>query len=303
MAPPGNRRPGYSRRAQYGTFFGYVLAVIGAGLGVVLLIFSIGNASAFAGLRGAASDVMAPAGKAAAATRIETRSVFAIIGGYLTSGVHTARLEREVSEARVKLAEAAAVRNENARLKALLGLTRDDPRPIAVARLISSTSASTRRFATLAAGAEQGVMIGMPVRSPMGLVGRVLEVGAKSSRILLISDTESVVPIRRASDGIPAFATGRTDGTLQVRLINLGLNPLKPGDALVTSGSGGLYRPNIAIAVVARLTRDGAIAFPLSDPGSTEFVVVDPLWDQTAPLAAPSAPRTGTAVTPRGKPR
>ena len=110
--------------------------------------------------------------------------------------------------------------------------------------------------------------------------------------MLLITDTESVVPVRRASDGVPAFATGRGDGTLQLRLINLGTNPLKVGDAFVTSGSGGLYWPDTAIAVVTRLTRDGAIARALSDPGTTEFVQVQPLWEEgtAAQRMAVSAP-------------
>ncbi|MFC0589284.1 rod shape-determining protein MreC [Novosphingobium aquiterrae] len=282
MAPPGNRRPGYSRRAQYGTFFGYVVAVIGAGLGVLLLVISTGNASAFAGLRASADDAVAPAGRAAAATRSGTKSVFDVVSGYFTAGFRTARLEKEVTEARVRLAEAAAIADENRRLKALLGIMESEPKPVAVARLISSTSSSTRRYATLGAGANQGVAVGMPLRSSLGLVGRVLEVGSSTARILLITDSESVVPVRRASDGIPAFATGQADGSLQIRLINLGLNPLKPGDALVTSGAGGLYRPNVAVAVVTRLTRDGAVARPLSDPGSTDFVAVDPLWVQAA---------------------
>jgi rod shape-determining protein MreC len=133
----------------------------------------------------------------------------------------------------------------------------------------------------------------MPVRSPLGLVGRVLETGDRTARVLLITDTESLVPVRRARDGVPAFAAGRGDGTLQLRLINLGTNPLKVGDAFVTSGSGGLYWPNTAVAVVTRLTRDGAFARALSDPGTTEFVEVQPLWEEgtaaqqlTAPPAA-----------------
>jgi rod shape-determining protein MreC len=98
------------------------------------------------------------------------------------------------------------------------------------------------------------------------------------------------VPARRASDGIPAFAQGRGDGRLQLRLISLGINPLKKGDVFVTSGSGGLYRPGIALAVVTEITRDGAIAGVLSDPAATEFVVVEPMWaPQPEPTAAPPA--------------
>lgn len=283
MAPPGNRRPGHSRRAQYGTFFGYVVAAIGLGLGVLLLFVSINDNAAFSGLRGAAGDAAAPPAELAASARTQSQGWVAVLSGFFTSGSRTARLEREVAEARVRLAEAAAIKEENGRLKALLVLAESDPKPVAIARLIGSTSSSTRRFAILGAGSDQGVAAGMPVISPLGLVGRVLEVGDSSARVLLITDTESSVPVRRADDGIQAYATGRGDGTLLIRLTNTGLNPLKKGDAIVTSGSGGLFRPGIAVAVVGELTRDGAIARPLSDPGMTEYVAVARPWDETPP--------------------
>ena len=280
MAPPTNRRSGHSRRAQYSNFVGYVIAIAGALVGVVLLLVSINNANAFSGLRTAAQDAATPPAQFAATTRTSSQGLWATLTGYFVSGRENALLRREVTEARVRLAEAAALKDENARLKATLGLTEAEPKPVTVARLIGSTSSSTRRFAILGAGTRDGVAIGMPVRSALGVVGRVLEVGTKSARVLLITDTESVVPVRRASDGVAAFATGRADGTVQLRLISLGLNPLKRGDAFVTSGSGGLYRPGVAIAVVTSLTADGAIARPLSDPGTTEFVVVDPIWEE-----------------------
>jgi rod shape-determining protein MreC len=141
----------------------------------------------------------------------------------------------------------------------------------------------------------------MPVRTPLGLVGRVLEVGRRTSRVLLVTDTASVGPVRRATDGVPAFAQGLGDGRLQLRLISLGVNPLKKGDVFVTSGSGGLYRPGTVIAAVVSLTRDGAIARVLSDPGATEFVAVEPMWAMPAPAPTPtSAP--GGAATPAASP-
>lgn len=296
MAPPINRRSGHSRRAQYGNFIGYVAAVAGAILGAVLLIVSTGNAAAFSGLRTLAGDAAAPAAKFGAETRTGTQGFFATIAGYFLAGSENARLRREVAEARVRLVEAAATQDENRRLKQLLGLREHEPKPVTFARLIGSSSGSTRRFALLGAGSDKGVAVGMPVRSPQGLVGRVLEVGHGAARVLLVTDTESVVPVRRATDGVPAFATGRGDGTLQLRLISLGINPLKKGDAFVTSGSGGLYRPGVAIAVVTSLTRDGAIAQPLSDPGTTEFVAVDPLWEE--PAKAVQLPSTTASPSP-----
>jgi rod shape-determining protein MreC len=111
------------------------------------------------------------------------------------------------------------------------------------------------------------------------------------------------VPVRRASDGTPAFATGLSDGLVQLRLISLGINPLKPGDAFVTSGSGGLFWPGTPIAVVTQLTRDGAIARVLASPAASEVATVEPIWN---PVADPSLPPltapTPTSAQRRGKP-
>lgn len=294
MAPPNTRRTGFSRRAQYGTFFGYVAALAGALVGGGVLLVSLLDREAFSGVRGVASDVIAPAGTVVAAGRAGAHDVGATLYGWLTWGNTNKRMAQELEVARVRLAEARAVNEENARLKALLGLTANlapgEPRPVAHARLIQSSATSLRRFATISAGTEQGVTVGMPVRSPLGLVGRVLEVSSRTARVLLVTDPESVVPVRRARDGLAAFAQGHGDGVLQVKLISLGINPLKPGDVLVTSGSGGLYRPGLAIGVVTELTRDGAVAKVLSDPTSSEFVAVEPVYAVAAGMPEALAP-------------
>lgn len=287
MAPPGNRRTGYSRRAHNNIFFAYVAAGIGVVVGGAVLIGSLGNESNFGALRGLADDVTQPASRIAAQGRAGAGGMWATLSAYATWGPENARLKQEVAIARVKAVEAAALRQENQRLKALLKLADDTPRPVANGWLVASSSGSTRRLATISVGSSDGVAPGMPVRAPAGLIGRVLEVGRHSARILMITDTESVVPVRRASDGIPAFATGKGDGTLQLRLLTLGINPLKVGDAFVTSGSGGLYWPGTPIAVVASLTRDGAIARVLGDPAASEMVAVEPSW---APTNDPTLP-------------
>ena len=280
MAPPGNRRSATNKKAQMGLFAGYVVAGLGALLGASLLIISLLRPETFNGLRSMAADAAAPAGEAGAAGRTESQGFFEAVAGYYRAGSRNAELEEEVRIARVKLAEAEALRQENLRLKAVLGLTDGDTKPVAVARLIGSTSSSVRRIGYISAGSSDGVRPGMPVTSPMGLVGRVLEAGSRSSRVLLLTDPESLVPVRRSKDNVVAFAEGRSDGSLRLRLVNLGINPIKKGDVFVTSGAGGLYRPGVAVAVAAEITRDGAIAHLLSNPAATNVVVVEPIWQR-----------------------
>ena len=291
MAPPANRRPGFSRRAQYSLFTGYVAAALGAALGAALLVLSLIKPDAFSGLRGVASDVAAPVGETGAVGRTESQGIFEYLAGYIRAGSKNAQLREEMEIARVRLAEAQAVEQENRRLKALLALDDGETRPVARARLIGSTSSSTRRMAYISVGANDGIKVGMPVRSPRGLIGRVLETGAESARVLLLTDGESIVPVRRAQDNVVAFAEGRSDGLLRLRLVNLGINPLKRGDVFVTSGAGGLFQPGVAVAVVSEITKDGAIGRLLSDPAATDFVVIDPISQPQAIAIASTPPK------------
>jgi len=114
----------------------------------------------------------------------------------------------------------------------------------------------------------------------------VLETSRASARVLLLTDSESVLPVRRASDQTVAFAEGRGDGLLRIRLINLGLNPLEVGDVFVTSGAGGYYRPGVAVAVLSEITSDGGIAQLIAEPSGTNYVVVEPVHETLAVQAS-----------------
>lgn len=290
MAPPASRRTGYSRKAQYSVFTGYLLAALGALIGLVLLGLSLYQPGAFAPLRGAARDVTAPAGEASAAVRGGSQGAWAAITGFWEAGSQNAALRKELEIARIRIAEAQAVAAENARLKGLLDLTSAEVKPVATARLVGSTAASARRYAYIAIGRGQGLAPGMPVISEKGVIGRVLEVSGRSARVMLLTDSESVLPVRRASDDVVAFAEGRGDGLLRIKLINLGLNPLKVGDLMVTSGAGGYYRPGLAVAVVTELTPDGAFARLVAEPSATNFVIIEPVFERVAVEAAQTPP-------------
>jgi rod shape-determining protein MreC len=317
MAPPSSRRSGFSKKAQYSLFTSYLLAGLGALLGFALLILSLWQPAAFAPLRGVAGDAGVPVGEAAAITRTGSQGLFSGITGYIRAGSQNAALREEISHARIKVAEADAVLAENRRLKALLDL-RDGPvKPVAIARIVGSSAASVRRIAFIGVGTRNGVRPGMPVVSDQGVLGRVLETGMFSARVLLLTDSESVLPVRRAKDDVVAFAEGRGDGLLRIRLVNLGINPLELGDVLVTSGAGGYYRPGVAVAIITKLTPDGAIGRLVAEPSATNFVMVEPIHqaaavealagDGIATLPARSAPAQppeprATGATPPASP-
>lgn len=278
MATPENRRLGFNRKAHYRAFTGYVLAILGGFAGLFLLVLSYLDPAGFSVLRGSAAEITAPVSSTLAGARSGTKNGWQEIAAYFDAGSKNSALQRDLEDSRNQLVEARALRQENQRLRRLLDLLETEPEPITIARLISSSASSTRRYATMAAGSRQGVARGQPVRTPKGLIGRVIETTPNTSRVLLLTDPRNVIPVKRASDGVVAFTEGLGNGDIAIRLINIGVNPFEQGDIMVTSGSGGLYSPNIPVAVIREKTSDGALATLLSDPAAADFVMVQRVY-------------------------
>jgi rod shape-determining protein MreC len=287
-------RPGWSRRAQYGLFFSFLAVIAGIIVGLVLLTLSLVAPEQFQRVRGAALDVTSPVTGGLHEVTATVEGVFTGAGNYWDAASQNAELKRENKAMLQRMVEARAIFQENRQLKATLNLREHERATIAVGRIVGSSFNSPRRFAILSAGTSDGVRIGMPVRSADGLVGRIVDAGALASRVLLVSDRANIVPARLLRNGIPVIAQGRGDGTVEVRPLEVGRNPFKRGDIVITSGTGGLYPPLVPIARVVRLRDDGAIALPLADPSTTSFAIVEPPFEPAA-VAAENAPSPAEA--------
>ena len=288
-------RPGWSRRAQYGLFFSFLAVMAGIIVGLILLALSLVAPQQYERVRGAALDVTGPVAGALHEVTATVSGVFTGAGNCWDAASQNAELKRERKAMLQRMVEAKAIFQENRQLKATLQLREHERATVAVGRIVGSSFNSPRRFAILSAGTSDGVRIGMPVRSPDGLVGRIIDSGALASRVLLVSDRANIVPARLLRNGIPVIAQGRGDGTIDVRPLEVGRNPFKRGDIIVTSGTGGLYPPLVPIARVVKLDDDGAVALPLADPATTSFAIVETPFEPAA-VAAESAP--AAAETP-----
>ena len=281
-------RPGWSRRAQYGLFFSFLAVLAGILVGLILLTLSLLAPARFAAVRGAALDATAPITNALYEVTSTAKGMVTGAGDYWDAAHQNAKLKRERQVMQQRMIEARAILLENRELRAALQLRERARDAVATGRIVGSSFTSPRRFAILSAGRSDGVRVGMPVRSAEGLVGRVIDAGQLASRVLLVSDRSNIVPARLLRGGIPVISQGRGDGTVDVRPLEVGRNPFKRGDIIITSGTGGLYPPLIPIARVIRLDDDGAIALPLADPARTSFAIVEPPYEPAAEAEGPT---------------
>lgn len=280
MAAPKNRRPGFSRKAQYSLFVTYVLTISGAIIGALLLLISIIDPKGFSALRVAGAEISAPVNRFLSSIRRTFRDSGENISYYWDAASQNKAMDQKITKLENELNILQAAKLENKRLKSLMALNNDDSNKIiATGRLISTTASSGRRLAVISLPSTRNVKTGQPVRSNDGLIGRITEIGISTARILLLSDTDNVVPVIRLSDGLPAFSTGQADGSLLIKPLNLGENPFKIGDKLVTSGNGGLYPPNIPVAVIIDKVGESGKALPIADLGTANFVNILEIYE------------------------
>jgi rod shape-determining protein MreC len=277
-------------------FASYVVAVTGAAVGLLMVIVAIFDPTGFAAVRAGAAELTAPVSTAMKRTVSGVSSIDEVLAAYWLAGSQNVGLRRQVEADRNRIIEAKAIAQENLRLKKLLKLIDEDESDVLTARLISSSSSSIRRFARLNAGHWQGVKPGMPVRAPEGLIGRVFSSTPNTADVLLLTDSSNIVPVRRANDSVPAISTGAGDGSLEIRALAAGRNPFHPGDLLVTSGVGGIYQPNIPVAVVVRIAGEIAYGVPLANPARVDAVAVERAFEASVARQPADAPRTEAAA-------
>ena len=139
MAPPRNRRPGFSRRIQFGLFIGYVIAVIGVVCGLALVMLSRLDPAGFGQLRASALDASAPVTSGGRSVVTGIQAIGRNIGDYIQAGGQNEALRAEVKRSRHALIEAQAIRRQNLQLRRLLKLIDYQSQPVATARLIGSS--------------------------------------------------------------------------------------------------------------------------------------------------------------------
>jgi rod shape-determining protein MreC len=283
MAPARDRRTGFSRRRQYGVFMGYVLAVAGAVVGLVLLVASTFNPPAFSALRMGVAGVTTPVSTGLATVGSSISGIPDAIGNYFFVKQENVALRADRERTRALLMRARTIAYDNRRLRSLLAIRERSTAPVVTARLVSSSASSGRRYALLNAGRWNGVLPGMPVRGPDGLIGRVVETGPNAARILLLSDGDSIVPVRRTRDGMPAIAAGRGDGMIDIRSVNATNVRFNAGDLFVTTGTGGIYAPGVPVARVTKAGSDSVMACAFADPDTLDFALVERMFMPVPP--------------------
>lgn len=210
------------------------------------------------------------------------------------------RLREENSRLVQWVQEARRLGVENATLRAQLEYVPDKRSQFVTARVIADTGGAYFHSLLINAGARQFIRRGQAVIWQGGLIGRIVEVGEHSSRVLLMTDLNSRIPVVVESTGDRAIVRG--DNSPRPQLVFLPENsPISPGDRIVTSGHGGVYPPGLAVGAVAEVTDTVVTVEPFVDWSrlnqaiildyGVEGILPAPEQEPAAPRHTPSAQR------------
>jgi rod shape-determining protein MreC len=207
------------------------------------------------------------------------------------------RLLSEVNALSVDRVELRRVQEENERLRRLLGFapgTAD--RPVVGARVIGvRLDPKGLQLVTVDRGADQGLQRMMPVISAQGVVGRVHAVLARSADVLLLTDRNSAIAVRVERSRARANVRGSGDPSLARLDYALRADDFLEGDALVTSGTDGVFPPGLPVGKVQGLKKGGqglyqrAEVLPAADVTKVEEVLIlaTPREEAAARVGAP----------------
>lgn len=194
----------------------------------------------------------------------------------------SAELEEQLALIQAEVIQLREIASDYNRLASLLDYTSSTRnQSFVTADVIGVDTQSSLRSIIINRGTRDGIAVGMPVVTQLGLVGRIHDVSANFSRVQLITDQNSNVSGRLQTSRAEGSIQGRglLTGTLDMLFLPVGA-VITEGDLVVTSGLGGNYPPDIVIGQVTSVRNlefelsQSAQVRSLIDFNALEFVLV-----------------------------
>ena len=212
-------------------------------------------------------------------------------------------LRRELQQMKAWKEAALQLEQENAKLLDLNKVRLDPALTVVTGQVLADSGSPFRQSVLLNVGAARdGIKDGWAVTDGLGLVGRISGVGDKSSRVLLLTDAASRVPVTIQPSGQRAMLSGDNSALPVLDFIEVP-EEVRPGDRVVSSGDGGVFPAGLLVGSVV-LARDGRLRLRLSaDYERLEFLRVlraqpaDRL-DGPAGLIGPLLPEAEASLQP-----
>ncbi|MEQ8365551.1 MAG: rod shape-determining protein MreC [Roseicyclus sp.] len=162
-------------------------------------------------------------------------------------------LRRELQQMRAWREAALQLEQENARLLDLNRVQLDPELTFVTGIVMADAGGPFRRSVLINVGARDGILDGWATMDGLGVVGRVSGVGERTSRVLLLTDSNSRIPVTILPSGQQALLMGDNTQAPILEFIE-DVEDVSAGDRVVTSGDGGLFPPGLLVGQIVQTT-------------------------------------------------
>ncbi len=158
-------------------------------------------------------------------------------------------LRRELRQMKAWKEAALQLEQENAKLLDLNNVRLDARLSYITGVVLADSGSPFRQSVILNIGARDGILDGWAATDGLGLVGRIAGVGERTSRVILLTDSNSRIPVTIQPSGQNALMVGDNSA---VPLLDFIESPgkVRAGDRIVSSGDGGLFPPGLLVGHV-----------------------------------------------------
>lgn len=170
---------------------------------------------------------------------------------YVRLSEQNAELRRELQQTKAWKEAAVQLEQQNAKLLAL-NKVRLDPQLTSVSGVVLADSGSPfRQSVLLNVGSRDGVVDGWATMDGLGLVGRISGVGSSTSRVVLLTDSSSRIPVTIQPSGQKALLTGDNTSAPPLEFLE-SPEQVRPGDRVISSGDGGVFPAGLLVGEVVQ---------------------------------------------------
>ena len=189
------------------------------------------------------------------------KNTFTEVSDYTTFFKDYKKKRDELNELRSKDISSEITQYENKELKELINDFISSSDKI-LAKIIVDHDSPFLKSIIINKGSKDNIKIGTNIYDQSYLVGRVIEVNYKTSRVLLLSDLNSNVPITIAPQNVQAIITGTGDDFAEIKYIKQGLsNEFDDKSIAYTSGTGAIFKSGIPIGRVGVIEKNKSKKF------------------------------------------
>lgn len=251
-----------------------VLVAVLLTLAVTLLVLARAKSPVVDRLRTGLDGVVAPTLKVVNAPVRGAEKIVEDKTSLLTAHRDNQRLREENETLRHWQAVARALKAENDNLRKLADYRPSENVTYVTAQVIAQSPEAYSGTLMLNAGLAQGLATLAPVIDSDGLIGRLVDVGENTSRVLLLSDSRSRIPVITANTRQHAILAGTGDELMRMTFVGGDSSSIELGEPIMTTSEGGLIPESVMVGTVFRRDASGLLVKPMRPLARAEYVRV-----------------------------